>query len=330
MRSILVSLLLVALTAPVAADASPTWIRDFGTFGSGPGAVSGSATYVDTDAAGNVYVADRGVGKVHKYTATGTYVLSFGSPGSGVGQLGTPFGLAVDGSGFVYVTDLVNGRVNVFTSAGVYVTRWGSTGSGTGQLQNPEGVAVSAAGVVYVSDTNNHRVQMFQTDGTYIGQWGSNGSGPGQLAAPTGICIAPGGDVLVADHNNHRIQRFSSAGAWIGGFGVSGINPGEFGSIWDIDTDAAGNVWVTDVSPVIRVQKFTPAGVRLALIGSDAYLLQACGPLYLYSPYGVAVRGPTIYVVDSNGCFRVAQYEDAAATPTLPASWGHLKARYRP
>ena len=91
-----------------------------------------------------------------------TFLLKWGSYGSGKGQFKFPTGVAVDGSGkYVYVTDFNNTRVQKFTSSGGYLLKWGSFGSGDGQFNGPIGVAVDGSGNVYVTDSGNSRVQKF-------------------------------------------------------------------------------------------------------------------------------------------------------------------------
>ena len=63
-----------------------------------------------------------------------TYASSFGSVGSGNGQLKTPSDLTTDSSGDVWVMDLGNSRVEESSSAGVFVRAFGSSGSGNGQF----------------------------------------------------------------------------------------------------------------------------------------------------------------------------------------------------
>ena len=47
-------------------------------------------------------------------TLEATYVLQWGTQGSGDGQFAFPGGVAVDGSGHVYVADLANHRIQKF------------------------------------------------------------------------------------------------------------------------------------------------------------------------------------------------------------------------
>src|SRR5262245_18069225 len=76
-------------------------------------------------AEGDLFVADGyGNARVHRFTAEGRLVASWGEPGSGPGQFHVPHGIAVDRRGTVYVADRENSRVQLFTSAGRYQGEW--------------------------------------------------------------------------------------------------------------------------------------------------------------------------------------------------------------
>ena len=112
------------------------------------------------DASGNVYVAQY-AGRVGVYSPTGSLISTIGTPGSGPGQLNSPYDVALDGAGNVYVADSYNHRIEVFTSGGAYVTAWGTRGSDPGQFIQPRGVTVGPDGRIYVADTWNDRIQVF-------------------------------------------------------------------------------------------------------------------------------------------------------------------------
>lgn len=102
-----------------------------------------------------------------------SYLLQWGTRGSGDGQFSGPAGMAVDAGGNVYVADYGNHRVQKFTLGGGYLTQWGTHGSGDAQFNGPEGVAVDASGNVYVTDTgngatHNDRIQKFTDTGVYV------------------------------------------------------------------------------------------------------------------------------------------------------------------
>ncbi len=113
-----------------------------------------------------------------------TFLLAWGSQGTGPGQFVALYGIAVAPSGHVYTLDGSNGRVQEFTANGEYVSEWGGQGTGDGQFQLPHGIAVDQVGNVYVADTGNNRIQKFSATGAFLGKWGVSGFDPGQLRAP--------------------------------------------------------------------------------------------------------------------------------------------------
>ncbi|MGA7010001.1 MAG: hypothetical protein WB612_09705, partial [Nitrososphaeraceae archaeon] len=95
---------------------------------------------MDTDASGNVYVADRYNNRVQEFSPNGTYITSWGVVGSENGQFKIPLGVAIDGhSGNVYVADSGNNRIQEFSPNGTYITSWGTEGSENGQFGLPAG-----------------------------------------------------------------------------------------------------------------------------------------------------------------------------------------------
>jgi len=71
------------------------------------------------DKAGNTYVSDGYINsRVAKYDPDGNFLMSFGEPGSGPGQLNTPHSIAIDAQDNVYVADRGNGRIQVFGTDG--------------------------------------------------------------------------------------------------------------------------------------------------------------------------------------------------------------------
>ena len=79
---------------------------------------------IDVDSEGNVYVNDIGPNRILKFSKNGTYVLSWGSTGSGNGKFNHPHGNEVDSQGNVYITDQGNQRIQKFTSNGTFITKW--------------------------------------------------------------------------------------------------------------------------------------------------------------------------------------------------------------
>ena len=137
-----------------------------------------------------------------------TFFNSFGSYGSGAGQVNWPFDVAFDSTGYVYVADYGNNRIQVFTAEGTFVTMFGRYGSGYGELNGPIGIYIDSEDVVYVSELGNNRVSLFTREGTFLKSFGSRGSQLGQFNGPRGIALDKEENVYVADLDNNRIQKF--------------------------------------------------------------------------------------------------------------------------
>lgn len=288
-----------------------------------------------------------------------TFLLTWGSLGSGVGQFHFAHHLAVTGDGKVYVGDLVNNRVQEFGPTGVFQRQWfvsgadgiavgpdgsvyvcgndrvvrfsplgavlgswGSTGSGPGQFRFALDLAVDAAGFVYVCDFQNYRVQKFTASGSFVTAWGSQGSGDGQFLVPNGIAVEPAGTLLVADGGSHRVQRFTADGAFVSAFGSPGTGPGQFDFPTRPVVDPNGNILVPE-SGNHRVQAFRQDGSFLTMWGTAG-----SSPGQFLHPTCVATDATgAIYVMDKDN-HRVQKFGDVT-TRAATSTWGSLKARYR-
>jgi DNA-binding beta-propeller fold protein YncE len=169
-------------------------------------------TNVALSSNGEIYVTDGyGNARVHKFSADGRLLLSWGKPGDGPGEFRLPHGIAVDGQGSVYVADRENSRVQLFTPDGEYLDQW------TG-IARPCQVFIDKTNTVYVAelgfragmwpgttapsaDATGGRVSVFDSRGELLARWGGgqNPCAPGDFFAPHDICVDSRGDVYVAE-----------------------------------------------------------------------------------------------------------------------------------
>jgi DNA-binding beta-propeller fold protein YncE len=105
---------------------------------------------IELDSQGNLYVNDIEPNSIKKFSKNGSYLLSWGSTGSGNGQFNHPHGNEIDIDGNVYITDQNNARVQKFNSDGKFITKWGTHGTGDGEFLHPHGIAVDSKGYVFV------------------------------------------------------------------------------------------------------------------------------------------------------------------------------------
>ena len=75
---------------------------------------------------GDLYISDGyGNARVHKFTADGRLLFSWGEPGkTGPGEFHVPHGVWVHTDGRVIVADRENHRIQVFTANGEFLTQW--------------------------------------------------------------------------------------------------------------------------------------------------------------------------------------------------------------
>ena len=110
---------------------------------------------------GDMYVADGyGNNRIHRFSADGELIRSWGSPGGGPGEFTTPHGIGVLPDGRVLAGDRENNRVQVFDREGNYLTEWRN-------FYKPMDVYVDRD-LVYVSD-QIPRITALRHDGTVVG-----------------------------------------------------------------------------------------------------------------------------------------------------------------
>ncbi|RKR81618.1 NHL repeat-containing protein [Mucilaginibacter gracilis] len=229
---------------------------------------------VAVDAQGNVYVADLGNNMIRKITAAGVvstlagrYTVGYVNATGTAAAFHSPTGVAVDAQGNVYVADRDNHVIRKVTSAGVVTTLagYGSPGqldqTGTAAYFNtPTSLYIDAQGNLYVTDSNNYSIRKVVTStgvvttvvGNYVLKTG--------VFAPSGVCMDTKGDFFISDPTG-RVFEITAANVLIqlaGSLNGVGFTDGTnasvlFNSPQGVTTDAAGNVYVTDMyNNVIR------------------------------------------------------------------------------
>jgi hypothetical protein len=176
----------------------------------------GRVSSVATDAAGNVYVFQRGphADPLIVFDPKGRYLRSWGK-----GMFGSPHGLRIDKDDNVFVTDTVNHQVMKFTSTGKLLFTLGTkgvTGTDAKTFNRPTDIAFAKNGDFYVSDGyGNSRVVKFSKEGKFLMTWGKPGRGPGEFQVPHSIQTDSKGRVFVSDRENNRIQIFDADGKFL-------------------------------------------------------------------------------------------------------------------
>jgi uncharacterized protein (TIGR03437 family) len=193
-------------------------------------------TDIKLDAAGNLYIADLGNGRIRRVDTTGTVTTIAGTGQNGFGGDGGPatsavfngpIALAIDSTGAVIVADLNNNRVRRVVPGGAVSTIAGQTlsigdrGSSTlARMTKPLNIAVDAAYNLYIADSGENRIRKVAASGTITTFAGtgaaaeSGDSGPASAASlrvPLGVAVDSAGNVYIADSANDVIRKVNAA-----------------------------------------------------------------------------------------------------------------------
>lgn len=148
---------------------------------------------------GSIYVSDGyRNSRIHKFTAEGELVRSWGTPGSSEpGEFHLPHSLMVDAEERVYVCDRTNRRIQIFDSEGEFITMWTSMGG-------PNDIAQGPDGLFYIceqeADGNPPRVTVRDGDGQALTHWDARHA--------HGIWVDSRGDVYLGLTTSQSVDKY--------------------------------------------------------------------------------------------------------------------------
>jgi len=117
---------------------------------------------------GSMFMTDGyGNARVHKFSADGQYMFSWGEPGNGPGQFNLPHGIWVDRRGRLLVADRENDRVQIFDQEGRLLDIWAT------ELIGPAFFYVDPDDIVYVAEHNGGMISILTLDGERLARWGA-------------------------------------------------------------------------------------------------------------------------------------------------------------
>jgi len=158
---------------------------------------------------GDIYVSDvYGNARVHKYSADGKLLFSWGGPGIAPGEFNFPHNIVSDADGWVYVADRENHRVQVFNGDGKFETQWHSLHrpcalcktNGRNPLFYVGELGPSLAANIAFPNLGP-RVSVVAADGTIVARVGDETAGleMNQFVAPHGIGVDSFGDIYLGE-----------------------------------------------------------------------------------------------------------------------------------
>lgn len=289
----------------------------------GPGASAqlNTPSGLDTDAAGNLYIADSLNQAIRKVTPAGVI--------STIWQVGQRFPTNVKTHGnALYISDATNCAVYLHNLGTSSVVAGGNCGipneGGNAQasaLGGPDGLAVDPLGQAVFVDTDFSRVRRVSNGGllqTIAGVGGSFVNGRAAIGAPFGngygIAVDAAGNVVFSDTGYARVRRINATGTVDTLAGMDGVWLGQ----QVCPTSCAGNTLLLGAPSGIafgsaagevifadRVQDLiygrNAAGTVIRLAGGGGLAVGADGPAnqVRIDPYGIA-RAPNgeLYFTD--------------------------------
>ena len=168
---------------------------------------------------GELYIADGyGNARIHRFTASGKLLQSWGEPGDQPGQFNLPHSVWVHTDGRVFVCDRENDRVQIFSSTGELLGAWTD-------LARPADLVIDAQNHVYVGElalkageqtmagrtmtrTCPSQVSIRDLTGQLLTRWGApDPFAPDGFASAHGIWVDSRGDVYVSEVAQTALSR---------------------------------------------------------------------------------------------------------------------------
>jgi streptogramin lyase len=191
-------------------------------------------TNLATSPTGDLYVSDGyGNARIHRFTAGGDLLSSWGEPGANPGEFHVPHSTWVHKSGKVYVADRENERIQIFQPDGTYLSEWVD-------VQRPQYLYIDDDDLVYVAELSwfpgqqSHRrgprteyeparVSIYDLEGNVLLRWSDpDPSREGYFVAPHSIWVDREGSIYLAEvthtvavmrgqvgRDAHTLQKFA-------------------------------------------------------------------------------------------------------------------------
>jgi hypothetical protein len=217
------------------------------------------------------------------FSPAGKYLRSWGTPGTGDGQLslpdhapnpdaGGPIAFAPDGSFFV--GDTGNYRVEHFDANGTYLGQWGKFGAGDGEFAQIVGIATDGT-TVYVGDGERDSIEAFDTSGHFLRSFGKG----------TGFIVLDRKGDLIGS-SGEEVDTYDPTGKALASYDLSATGALSAG----VAVDATGDIYVTlqgenQPYPSMETDELGPTGqiIRRWSTGGESIALAPDGKTLYYA-----------------------------------------------
>ncbi len=153
---------------------------------------------------GEMFVSDGyGGHRVHKFSAEGELLFSWGKQGTGPGEFALLHNVWVDKDSRVIICDRENDRIQIFDDQGNFLEEWTD-------LARPGDVWIKDDIVYVIEQGGGNGVSIWTLGGGLITRWrGNEGPGEGTLIGGHGICVDGQGSIYVTEiGKGERVSKF--------------------------------------------------------------------------------------------------------------------------
>jgi DNA-binding beta-propeller fold protein YncE len=161
---------------------------------------------------GELYISDGYANaRIHRFSAAGELLASWGAPGDKPGEFCLPHGALVEDGKTLYVMDRENNRVQLFSLKGEFISQWTD-------FAGPTGIALAADGNLVLCEFGYNpavptrysvpshgkrilpRLTVCSPEGELLAKFeGEDKCAAGSFFAPHSLCLDPSGDIYVAE-----------------------------------------------------------------------------------------------------------------------------------
>jgi len=168
---------------------------------------------------GELYITDGyGNARVHRFSADGRLIQSWGEAGTGPGQFNLPHAAWVHTDGRVFVCDRENSRIQIFDPSGKHIGTWNMKG-------RPQSIRIDGENRAFVSillwmegkptyggtvmpASVPSGVGMFDLEGNPLARWGGTNYGElDSFVSAHGMCLDSQGNMYIVENGRNGLKR---------------------------------------------------------------------------------------------------------------------------
>jgi|TARA_B100001971_G_scaffold212903_1_gene244354 hypothetical protein len=152
---------------------------------------------------GELFVSDGyGGHRVHKFSADGELLLSWGKQGTGPGEFALLHNIWVDSRSRIFICDRENDRIQIFDDSGAFIEEWTD-------VVRPGDVWIQNDTVFVIESGPQGGVSIWDLDHNLLSSWRANEPEEGSILGGHGLCADSHGNIYVTEiGQGARVTKF--------------------------------------------------------------------------------------------------------------------------